>query len=60
VTMTIRKLSDKQVRAIRKSNLPYSVLAERYGLSKSSIKLIRTRRRYKDVTDDEEAGPQAT
>ena len=44
-----RKLSDDQVKAIRASNGPNSVLAKEYGLAVGTISQIRMRRYYRNV-----------
>jgi hypothetical protein len=44
-----RKLTDDQVREIRASVEPYSVLSARYSVNKGIISMVKARRTYKDV-----------
>jgi hypothetical protein len=48
---TLRRLTEDQVRDIRHSTEPAAVLMERYGIAKSTVSMVRTRRNYAWVQD---------
>ncbi len=45
------KLSPEQVRAIRSAELSHRLLAERYGVSKTTITMIRLCKAYEEVSE---------
>lgn len=46
----LAKLTEQDVRAIRKSNELHHILAERYGVCRSAIGMVKSRKSWKHIT----------
>lgn len=47
-----RKLSDEQVRLIRSDSRPHRTIAAAFGISATTVHIVKTRKAYSDVTDN--------